>query len=231
MRRGRAWGWVLVALLATVGAGVWLLIADLLWVVPVPWLVLTTVLAVTAAPGLVPARPSRADRWAPVVTFVAAGIVGIWVGVGIAPSNRVLVGVLADVPVPAYADPIHRDGCRQCITFLDGPQPPRAWREIATDDSERLCREIVARAERAGWTLREERDQRLDPFDEQSAPGCQARSWDKSGPGMYLKRPAPFGSYGLTVVAYGPAPKNAARITSEGVKRTGPYVWLTMMAD
>jgi hypothetical protein len=210
MKRIRAWGWVFVALVATIGAGGWLLVADLLWTVPMPWLVLTGILALTAAPGLVPALRRRGARWAPVVTFLVACLVGIGVAAGIEPSSRVLVGVLADVPVPAGADPIHQDGCRRCFGWVAPPPQPRAHREIATEDSDTVCREVIAQAQRAGWTLHKEHDDRC---------------------GAYLTRPAPFGRYGLTILARGPEAQNTARMTLDGEVRTGPHVWLLVTTD
>ncbi|MFE9689280.1 hypothetical protein [Micromonospora sp. NPDC005806] len=208
MNRNRVWGWLLLALLATLVAGGWLLVSDLLWTVPAPRLVLAAVLAVTAAPGLVAWR-RRGDRWPPVVTFLVAALVGVGVVQSIEPSTGVVARVLAEIPVPPdMANPIDTSGCRWCVGLLSPPPAPHADRGVVTTDPDRLCREIVAQAQRSGWTL---------------------RGWTDAPFGAYLTRPAPFGAYGLEVTAYESIPGSPG-ITQVGDHWIGPAVWLTVIA-
>jgi hypothetical protein len=141
------------ALVVIVGVSVLLLVVDLLWVVPVPELVLLAVLAAAAAPGLVPAL-RLGERWwlGAAITYGVAVLAGCVIGSMIEPSNRVLAGVLADVPVPAGAGPIEARGCRFCLRGgLWFNTPPQASREIETDDLERVCREVTDQLVRDGW--------------------------------------------------------------------------------
>ena len=209
MKRIRAWGWVFVALVATIGAGGWLLVADLLWTVPMPWLVLTGILALTAAPGLVPALRRRGARWASVVTFLVACLVGIGVAAGI-----------ERLPCP------RRRARRRARTGRRRPDSS-GWLPA-------LLR--VGGTASAASGSPGDRDGRLGyglPGGHCAGPACRVDLHKEHDDrcGAYLTRPAPFGRYGLTILARGPEAQNTARMTLDGEVRTGPYVWLLVTTD